>query len=73
MPALAVLLTLLFVFLLIVLPIWTFFRAKTAQEHARRLQTEVQDLQRQVARLGGVVVVLLVIVARLQPQPERHG
>ena len=55
MPALALLLTLLFVFLLIVLPIWTFIRAKAAQEHARRLQTEVQDLQRQVARLGAAL------------------
>jgi hypothetical protein len=50
MPALVLLLTLLVVFLLIVLPIWSLIRAKTAQDHAWRLQTEVQELQRQVAR-----------------------
>jgi uncharacterized membrane protein len=55
MPALALLLALLFIFLLIVLPIWSFIRAKMAQEHACRLQTEVQELQRQVARLGAAM------------------
>jgi uncharacterized membrane protein len=55
MPALALLLILVLVFLIIVLPIWSFIRAKAAQEHALRLQSEVLELQRHVARLGASV------------------
>ena len=55
MPAIAILLTLFFSFLLIVLPIWTFIRAKAAQDLGRRLQAEVLELQRQLARLGATV------------------
>lgn len=55
MPAIALLLSVVFIFLLIVLPIWTFIRAKAAEELSRRLQAEVMDLQRQVARLSSAL------------------
>jgi hypothetical protein len=113
MPAIALLLSVVFIFLLIVLPIWTFIRAKAAEELGRRLQDEVmgeidvwldeRSPELSAAQktsvllpvpvtpitavepkplinwelfmgvnLGGVVVVLLVVVARLLPKPESH-